>query len=432
MGASSGRVAKGAGAAALVAVAVALSACGGGNPSASGGQGSPTTHGGSDTSHSSTTTSLTAPRTTEPVLSAGQVGSRASVPWSKIGAGWLLATWSSSTSVASGSVTGTPPSTIYLVDPEGGRYSLGPGPTTGVLTDWSGNGADALFLVPTTPAATGTINFGAVVVDLRSGATSQFSVGASVGQDAIQFSKPDGTAIVVTGPQDRRYSLTGTLEESYPTSVPGATGSTTTGSTTTGGAFAETPTGTELAVPASGGIDVMTNGGKALRYIGPPPGLQSCTLDGLWEATSVLESCGSELWTQPLSGGVANRLATAATGPVLIDGWMVGTRVVAEAGACGTTWLETASPGGTLATISVPDVSSGGSVEPVGARGTQLGVVLRPGCDAGTAQQQDTTLAWYDPATNAVTALLGSLAGGGTVDAAVLFHGPSADGGTQG
>lgn len=427
MGARSERVAKGAGAATLLAVAVALAACGGGGPSASGGAGSHTTHGGSDTSHGSTTTSSTVARTTEPVLAAGQVGTRASVPWSKVGAGWLLATWSTSAAASSGSVTGTPPTTIDLVDPEGGRYSLGSGPTTGVLADWSGNGADALFLVPTTPAATGTINFGAVVLDLRTGSTSQFSVGADVGQDAIQFSKPDGTAIVVAGPQDRLYNLTGTLEESYPTSIPGNTGS-----TTTGGAFAETPTGTELAVSASGGIDVMTNGGKAQRYIGPPPGLQPCTLDGLWEATSVLESCGSELWTQPVSGGVANHLATAATGPVLIDGWMVGTRVVAEAGACGTTWLETASPGGTLATISVPDVSSGGSVEPVGAHGTQLAVILRPGCDAGTAQQQDTTLAWYDPATNAVTALLGSLANGGTVDAAVLFHGPSADGGTQG
>lgn len=418
-----------AGAAALLAVALTASACGGG-PSASGPSSSPTTHAGPATSHGSrgsTTSSPTTPPTTEPLLTAGQVGGRRSVPWEKVGAGWLLATWSTSPAAASGSLSGAPASTLDLVDPQGGRYGLGSGPKTGVLVDWSGNGDDALFLVPTTPAATGTVNFGAVVVDLRTGTTTQFPVGASVGQDAVQFSKPDGTAVVVAGPQVRRFSLTGALEESFPTSVPG-----TAGSTTTGGAFAETPTGTELALSASGGIDVMTNGGKALRFIGPPPGRQPCTVDGLWQATSVLESCGSELWTQPLSGAVASRLASGTTGPVLIDAWMVGTRVVAEAGACGTTWLESANPGGTLSAVSVPDVGTGGSVDPVGARGTQLDVVLRPGCDGATAEQQGATLGWYDPGTNAMTPLLGALANGGTVDAAVLFHGPSAGGGTQG
>lgn len=347
------------------------------------------------------------------------------MPWTKVGAGWLLATWSTSPAVAAGATT--PLATLYLVDPQGGRYNLGSSPKTGVLTDWSGNGDDALFLVPTTPAATGTISFGAVVVNLRTGTTSQFSVGAEVAPGAVQFSKPDGTAVVVAGPQVRRFSLAGTLEEAYPTTVAGAPGS-----TTTGGAFVETPSGTVLGLSASGGIDVVTNAGKPLRFIGPPPGMQPCTIEGLWQATSVLEDCGEQLWAQPLSGATATHLATASTGPVLIGAWMVGTRVVAEAGACGTTWLESADPGGTLSTISVPDVGSGGSVDAVGAHGTQLGVVLRPGCDGGTAEQQDTTLGWYDPTTNTLTPLLGALTGGGTVDAAVLFHGPSAGGGTQG
>lgn len=418
------RAAQGGAVAVLLCVALTAAACGNGGGSASGpSTSSPTTQsGGSDRS---TTTSSTAPATTKPVLTAGNQGTRAAVPWAKVGAGWLLATWSTSPAVSSGAVT--PPATVYLVDPQGGRYDLGPAPKTGVLTDWSGDGDEALFLVPTTPASTGTISYGAAVVNLRTGATSQFPVGAEVGSDAVQFSKPDGTAVVVAGPQVHRFSLSGTLEQTYPSSIPEAEGS-----GTTGGAFAEVPTGTELGLSGTGGIDVMTNGGKPLRFIGPPPGLQPCTVDGLWQATSVLESCGPQLWTQPLSGATASHLATAPTGPVLIDAWMVATRVVAEAGACGTTWLEAGNPGGTLSTISVPDVSSGGSVSPVGAWSTRLAVVLRPGCDGGTAQQQDTTLGWFDLATNAVTPLLGSLAAGGTVDAAVLFHGPSAGGGTQG
>ena len=411
-------------AAGLLALALVATACGNGGGSASGPTPSTPGHATTTTLRGATTTSSTAPSTTKPVLTAGQQGSRGAVPWSKVGAGWVLATWSTSPAGATGG--GTAPATIDLVDPQGGRYDLGSAPTTGVLTDWSGNARNALFLVPTAPAATGTISYGAVVLDLRTGGTSQFSVGSEVGPDAVQFTKPDGTAVILAGPQVRRYGLSGALELSYPTAVPGAPGS-----TTTGGAFAETPTGTELGLSAAGGIDVVSNGGTPLRFVGPPPGQQPCTVDGLWQATSVLESCGSELWAQPLSGALPDHVATASTGTTILDAWLVGTRVVAEAGACGTTWLETADPGGTLSAISVPDVGTGGSVEPLGAHGSQLGVVLRPGCDRGTAQQQGTTLGWFDPAANTLTPLLGARANGGTVDAAVLFHGPAADGGTQ-
>ena len=410
-------------AAGLLAVALGAAACGNGGGSASGPTPSAAGHATTTTFRAATTTS-TATSTTNPVLTAGQQGSRGAGPWSKVGAGWVLATWSTSPAGAAGGSAA--PATIDLVDPQGGRYDLGRAPTTGVLTDWSGNARNALFLVPTAPAATGTISYGAVVVDLRTGATTQFSVGSEVGPDAVQFTKPDGTAVILAGPQVRRYGLSGALELSYPTSVPGAPGS-----TTTGGAFAETPTGTELGLSAAGGIDVVSNGGTPLRFVGPPPGQQPCTVDGLWQATSVLESCGSELWAQPLSGALPDHVATASTGTTLLDAWLVGTRVVAEAGACGTTWLETADPGRTLSAISVPDVGTGGSVEPLGAHGSQLGVVLRPGCDRGTAQQQGTTLGWFDPAANTLTPLLGARANGGTVDAAVLFHGLAADGGTQ-
>lgn len=408
---------------ALLALALLAASCGGA-PNAVGRSGSSASTTGTGSPAPSSTTTSSAPPTTTPVLTAGQQGSRASVPWSQVGAGWLLATWSTSPAVGAGAVT--PPQTLFLLDPQGGRYSLGSAPKTGVLTDWSGSGTDALFLVPTTPAATGTIGYGAVVVNLRTGTTTRFSVGAEVAMDGVQFAKPEGTAVVVSGPQVRRYGLTGGLEESYPTSIPGAAGS-----TTTGGAFVETPTGAELGLSGSGGIDVMSNGGKALRFLGPPPGDGQCIVDGLWQATSVLESCGAQLWAQPLSGGAPVRVASSSTGTTLIDAWMVGTQVVAEAGACGTTWLEAANPGGTLSTVTVPDVSAGGSVQPVGAQGAQLAAVLRPGCDGGSSGQQDTTLAWYDPGSNVVTPLLGGLAEGGTVDAAVLFHGPTAGGGAQ-
>jgi hypothetical protein len=57
------------------------------------------------------------------VLTAGQVGSRAEVPWGKVGPGWALAMYSASQG-GEGVRPKSGPSTLYLVNPAGGRYSL--------------------------------------------------------------------------------------------------------------------------------------------------------------------------------------------------------------------------------------------------------------------------------------------------------------------
>jgi TolB protein len=71
------------------------------------------------------------------MVGAGQVGSRSQVPWAKVGPGWELVQYSS------GTIAKHAPTTLYLVDPYGGRYALytwrGPGWAPSLL--WSAAGS---------------------------------------------------------------------------------------------------------------------------------------------------------------------------------------------------------------------------------------------------------------------------------------------------
>src|SRR3981189_1462344 len=78
-----------------------------------------------------------------------------SVPWSQVGPGWMLATWSPAVGHPPGEQPAPPPparsrdtatTTLYLVAPAGGRYPITTFPPPGnkagpELIDWSGDGA---------------------------------------------------------------------------------------------------------------------------------------------------------------------------------------------------------------------------------------------------------------------------------------------------
>src|SRR5882757_4627076 len=83
-------------------------------------------HGGSGSPASSTSTS-----TSTTPAAHGVEAALETVPWTQVGPGWMLATWSP----VSGGSPGEPPApgepsrdtattTLYLVDPAGGRYAI--------------------------------------------------------------------------------------------------------------------------------------------------------------------------------------------------------------------------------------------------------------------------------------------------------------------
>lgn len=362
--------------------------------------------------HGATATATTAPNTTTTAtpspVAANVVSGRSAVPWSQIGPGWLLATWSPKVTSLTGQGTGS--ATLLLVDPASGRYDLGAAPSTRLI-DWSGSGTDALFLVSPTSGTVASSQF--VVETLRTGSQHAFSTPTGATDFEAQFSKPAGTAVLVGGVPSRRYGLSGMLEEAYPVSLPGEGAA-----SKASGTLAETPSGTQLVLQASGGLDVVTNAGAPVRFLPPPPGQTECGLDGWWTGDDVLETCASDLYAQPVTGGTASVVATGKTGGQYIDAWTVGGQVVAEQGACGTTWLVIVEAGGSTQRVTVPGA---GSVLGIGVDGTRLAALVTPSCDEPpTNARQGNLLDWYTPSSGTLRTALGGAFGRGTVDAAVV------------
>ncbi len=90
---------------------------------------------------------LLAAGTTAGVAAAQPAGgtARASVPWDRVGAGWVLAQYASAPPEG-----GSGPAALYLISPGGTRYQLASWPDwrfAPQLVAWSGDGKRALFQV---------------------------------------------------------------------------------------------------------------------------------------------------------------------------------------------------------------------------------------------------------------------------------------------
>jgi hypothetical protein len=355
-------------------------------------------------------TSATAP------LAAGQQGTRLDVPWSQVGPGWVLAT---TTRTRSGG-----PSTLFLVDPAGGRYLLDTLPADAAnssqpdfVVAWSGDGQRALL---------GNARSSQVeVLNLRTGTAARFSLRS--GMSPLGFTTPAGLAIlastITARPHLERFSLTGAPEQAYPTSYTG-------GSYYSGNSAVYSPNGSELAVTTSAAIELLSNDGKVIRALPVSRSAQYCTPVRWWNATELLAMCMpphsgvAQLWLVPASGARATALTAspAARGDVGdLNAWpMPSGTYVQDAGGCGYTYLAKLQANRQTAPVKLSGVPQGDSVIPIGSYGDQLAIQVRTPCGPGSS------LLWYSPARGTTIALLGGTApGGGSVSAAFLFGVPA-------
>ena len=346
-----------------------------------------------------------------------------SVPWSQVGPGWMLATWSPAVGHRPGEQPApaepsrdTATTTLYLVDPAGGRYPITTFPPPGnkagpELIDWSGDGAHALFYAQYAEPPT------AIMVDLHTGAQTTLPV------DALpRFTRPDGKALLLTsnpggyaGPASlERVDLAGNHQLTYPTDKLGSKFS---------GGYLSTPDGTRLVLGTSTGLVLMGNDGTVGATLSIP-GQTDCSPLRWWDgklSTTVLATCDgpgntSRLWLVPVGGGTPTALTAPnnhQNGPDYGDGTAyqlpAGTFIQA-AGACGVIFLAKLNSDGTTSQVSVPNTQ--GSVRVIGVNGADLQLQAKAACGAGQA------LLDYDPAANTSTVLLGpSVNGGGVIDA---------------
>jgi TolB protein len=310
----------------------------------------------------------------------------AAVPWRSVGPGWVLDTYSAGTRARPA------PTTLYLVSPAGARYRLLTWPASAIpaptIEAWAGNKTEALFALHAAngqPGGYGELN-------LATGKMTRVAF-ASAATTPVGYTLPGGAQILgftQSGQKTTiaRYTQSGALVKAL---------------VTTGQAFSASysPDGKKLAVPALGGLLLVSNAGGVLRKL-PIAGAGARTLCEpvrWWNATTVLAGCG-RLWLVPASGARPSAL-TPARNPAQpphdygdLDAWRLPAGLYLQsAGACGTLELNRQAANGSITKVTVPGMTNSPAV--VTAYGSQL-LVEQLGCEGSGGQ-----LAWFNPATGA-------------------------------
>lgn len=342
------------------------------------------------------------------------------IPWSQVGSGWVLATWSPLTGHRPGPTPEDEPdpdtvsTTLYLVDPQGGRYPITAfPPSTNAapeLIDWSGDRGRALFRTIGSDAYT--------EIDLHTG--KQRTITLDKSYSVPSYTLPDGQSLLVTsGAYNQPKSLTrldldGRPQLTYPVAPD------------FGGGYLPTPDGTELVLASDSGLDLVDNDGTPGRTLLVNREQTGCSPLRWWDAdATVLAKCGdgtSQLWLVPIDGSTPTALTApndGQTGPDYGDvaAWQLpADTFVQDLGACGVIYLAKLNADGTTTEVQVPDVEAG-TIAVVGVNGDSLRLHAEAACGGGIS------LVDYNPSTNTTTTLLGSpLNGGGVIDA-VAFKG---------
>jgi hypothetical protein len=343
-----------------------------------------------------------------------------SVPWSQVGPGWLLATSSAG--------VGNTTTTLYLVDPVGGRYRVTTFPSSSTpppaLVGWSGDGSRALLSTGGTTA---------VIVELRTGKQTVITVD---GQP--RFARPDGRAVLVSKGGDgsspaalTRVDLAGNRQLAYPTDKLGSAFS---------GSYLPTPDGTQLVLGTDKGLVVVGNDGAVGRQLPSPMPGAGCVPVRWWTPTALLASCTAhpadpyttsavptQLWQVPLNGAAPTALNAVnpsdGSDPLWggdfgdSDAWQLPSGTYLQSSrSCGPRYLSRLTPDKHTAAVTVPGLNGRptGGASVVGVDGTDLDLlaVTAPGCH-GRGRQS--LLLRYDPAAKTSTVLLGPSVDGGAV-----------------
>jgi hypothetical protein len=364
------------------------------------------------------------PDNSQPMAAHGVEAPLGTVPWTQVGPGWMLAMWSPVPGLHPGETPppGTPTwetatTTLYLVDPAGGRYPITTFPAPGKgqspkLVDWSGDGTRALFSTEETDRTVVT------EVDVRSGAKTTFTVDR-IGINP-RYTLPDGKAVLLYKWKEskpgslERVDLAGNHQMTYPV-----------GQDFDG--YLSTPDGTQLVLGTASGLALMGNDGAAGKAL-PIAGESACTPTRFWDADSTIAvarcsgSAGSQLWLVPIDGGTPTPLTAPNDGQHRPDygdlnAWQVPAgRYVQATGACGVIFLAKVNDDGTTSKVSVPEAKSD-SVAVLGVNDGHFELKARAGCGGGQA------LIDFDPAAGTSTVLLGPPVNGGGVIHAVPYPG---------
>jgi hypothetical protein len=332
---------------------------------------------------------------------------RASVPWDRVGSGWVLA--QDTTAHPEGGRSG--PETLDLISPSGTTYQLARWPDSRfapLLLAWSPDGKRALFQVFSGKG-------GVEVLTLATGQLSTFVLSGMA--NPVGFTAPDGLNIVggrLSGSLTSlaRYTLSGRLAHSLGTS--------------TDGLALYQPSGTEFLTGTSHGLKLVSNDGTLIRTL-PVPGTSTNTCNPVrwWTATTALASCdppnsGSpQLWLVPVTGARPQALTpvrNVSSGDLGdLDAWSLPSGLYLQAaGPCAVLQIFKQARNGSITLVKVPHTEGDNDV--LTALGARLLIQAPTSCTGSNS------LLWFNPATHAEQWLIRAPANEVGVAAAIPFY----------
>ena len=402
-----------------------------------------TTGGGGHTPAAGATSSARPGARAQPhMLSAGKTGPRSAVPWSLVGTGWALAEVSTAQPAASGTAAGTGTYTTYLVDPDGGKYTIAASTASAAprLMAWSGDARTALFGANASGTDTGPASYS--LLNVATGRLSPLPLPSGV--SAVGFTRPKGLAVLavrqVSGKfRLQHYSLTGGLEGAIGTLPDKHASAWPAGGCSFGCALSSPDGDTDVWGIFGDEMQLLSNAGGLIRRLHVPGSGQpsSCVPLSWWNSATILANCAvttlpgdaARLWLVPANGSQPTPLTqAAAAGTGQIEGaWAAGpttyvTSVLSR--QCPSAPSGSAGLGigqnGSGSTIAVPGTTGNASTI-VGAAGQRLLVLAQTNCP-GTS-----SLLWFSPAAKSVTTVLSAPGTQAGVIAAVPYgNGPTA------
>jgi TolB protein len=333
----------------------------------------------------------------------------AGVPWSHVGAGWVLTQYT--TAAPEGGKSG--PATLYLISPGGAKYKLASWPdfkTAPQLVAWSPDGKRALFQVFSGKG-------GVEQLTLATGRLTTFALPG--GASPVEYTTPGGLNIVADRPSGSgtslaRYSLSGQLTRQL-------------GYSSDGAALYQ-PSGAGFVTGATAGLKLVSNGGTLVRKL-PVPGTSAntCGPARWWNNTTVLASCApsgsavNQLWLVPVSGGrptalTPRRSASGKTGDLGdLDAWTLSSGLYLQsAGPCGVLQIFKQARNGSISLVKVPHTQGDNRV--LTASGSRLLVQAPTSCVGSNS------LLWFNPGTHAEQWLIRAPSSAIGVINAVPFH----------
>ena len=331
---------------------------------------------------------------------------RASVPWDRVGAGWVLTQYTSAAPEG-----GSGPEALFLISPGGTRYQLASWPDwrfAPQLIAWSPDGQRALFQVFSGKGGT-------EVLTLATGQVSTFIMQGEV--NPIGFTTPRGLNIVGGQPSGSgtslaRYSLSGQLLQRLGYSADGQ--------------VLYVPSGTEFATGTGTGLKLVSNSGALIRNL-PVHGTSanSCNPVRWWNSGTILASCVppdsaiTQLWLVPVSGAHPTALTprrTVSSGDLGdLDAWQLPSGLYLQsAGPCAVLQIFRQSRSGSITLVTVPHTASDNRV--LTALGSRLLIQAPTSCTGSDS------LLWFNPATHAEQWLIRAPSNAIGVASAIPFY----------